>query len=130
MSDATKTAEAYYAAWGAGDFDGLRRLLTDDFTARGPQGDFAEPDAFVASCRAMGARLGDTRLEMVDRAVIDGGDGRVVHTYAFRRGDKDAPVAECFTVREDKIAALRIYQDPARFMAVWRVRSPTVPRTP
>ncbi len=118
MSEATKTAEAYYAAWGAGDFDGLRTLLTDDFTARGPQGDFADPDAFVASCRAMGARLGDTRLEMVDRDVIDGGDGRVVHTYAFRRSDKDAPVAECFTVRNAKIAALRIYQDPARFMAM------------
>ncbi len=118
MSDATQTAEAYYAAWGAGDFDGLRRLLTDDFRARGPQGDFADPDAFVASCRVMGARLGETRLEMVDREVIDGGDGRVVHTYAFRHGDKDAPVAECFTVRDGKIAALRIYQDPARFMAL------------
>ena len=55
---------------------------------------------------------------MVDREVIDGGDGRVVHTYAFRHGDKDAPVAECFTVRDGKIAALRIYQDPARFMAL------------
>jgi len=41
-----------------------------------------------------------------------------VHTYAFRSGDKDAPVAECFTVRDGKIAALRIYQDPARFMAL------------
>lgn len=80
--------------------------------------DFAGPDAFVDSCRQMAARLTGVKLDMVDHEVIDGGDGRVAHTYAFRLGDKDAPVAEVFTIRDGKIAGLRIFQDAARFMAL------------
>ena len=118
MSKSVEVSQAYYAAWGAGDFDGLRGLLADDFTSRGPMQDFDGPDAFVESCRQMGARLSGVKLDMVDHAVIDGGDGRVVHTYAFKVGDKEAPVAEVFTIQDGKIATLRIFQDPARFMAM------------
>ncbi len=118
MSKDEDITNAYYAAWGSGDFDGLRALLADDFSAQGPMQDFADPDAFVAACRQMGANLAGTRLDMVDRQVVAGGDGHVVHAYAFRRDGKDAPVAELFTVRDGKISSLRIFQDPARFMAV------------
>jgi uncharacterized protein YndB with AHSA1/START domain len=32
------TVDAYYAHWGNGDVEGLRRLLADDFSFRGPPG--------------------------------------------------------------------------------------------
>jgi len=118
MSTALEVTNAYYAAWGSGDFDGLRQILADDFTAHGPLRDFDDPDSFVAACRQMGASLDGIRLDMVDRMVVDGGDGQVVHAYAFKRGDKEAPVAELFTVKDGKIAGLRIFQDPARFGAL------------
>jgi len=115
MSDATtRLVDAYYAAWGSGDFDGLGRILTDDFEFRGAIDRADGPAAFVELIRRNAPTFGDVGFADV-RRVVDG--PRAVSLYTFQVGQARVPMAEAFEVRGDRIARIDLYFDPAQLMA-------------
>jgi ketosteroid isomerase-like protein len=118
MTDATnRVVDAYYAAWGTGDFDEVGALLTDDFTFRGPMGDANGPAAFVDQIRRNASLFGDVRFSDV-RRVADG--ERVVNLYTFEAGPAAIPMAEAFEVRGDRISRIDLYFDPTPFTGAGR----------
>ena len=111
MTESTAAAvDAYYARWGAGDFDGLRRLLTDDFTFRGPLDRADGPDAFVELIRRNAAGFEGAAFSDI-RRVVDG--DHAVSLYLFALGEARVPMAEAFEVRDAQIARVDLYFDPA-----------------
>jgi ketosteroid isomerase-like protein len=113
MSDATnRLVDGYYTTWGAGDFDGLAALLTDDFAFRGAMDSAEGPQAFIDLIRRNAPAFEGARFADV-RRVVDG--DRAVSLYRFELGPVSVPMAEAFEVRGDRIARVELYFDPARF---------------
>jgi ketosteroid isomerase-like protein len=111
-NETERIVDAYYAAWGSGDFDRVGALLTDDFEFRGPMGDADGPAAFVAQIQRNAPVFGDVRF--VDpRRIVDG--QRAVHLYTFEAGPARIPMAEAFEVRGDRISRIDLYFDPSPF---------------
>ncbi len=108
---ALETALAYFEAWTSHDFEGAMRYVADDIVCEAPAGRLAGAEAFrgfmgpfaqiVTSSRLIGA-FGDdeTALLMYDTDTVP---------------VKDAPGAECLTVRDGKITHLRIIFDRLPF---------------
>lgn len=114
MDDTTnRLVDAYYAAWGSGDFQTLRHLLTDDFRFRGALDQADGPAAFIDTIRRNAPMFGDVRFSDV-RRVVDG--SRAVNLYTFEVGPASVPMAEAFEVRGDRIARIDLYFDPARLV--------------
>jgi ketosteroid isomerase-like protein len=115
MADDThRVVDAYYAAWGSGDFDTVGALLTDDFRFRGPMGDADGPAPFLDQIRRNASMFGDVRFSEV-RRMVDG--QRAVNLYTFEAGPARVPMAEAFEVRGDRIARIDLYFDPSPFAA-------------
>ena len=111
MTESTATAvDAYYDRWGRGDFEGLRRLLTEDFAFRGPLDRADGPDAFIALIRRNAPGFSGAAFSDV-RRVVDG--DRAVSLYQFELGQARVPMAEAFEVRDAHIARVDLYFDPA-----------------
>ena len=112
MDDMTsRLVDAYYAAWGSGEFETFRDLLTDDFRFRGALDEADSPAAFIDIIRRNAPMFGAVRFSDV-RRVVDG--NRAVNLYAFEVGPARVPMAEAFEVRGDRIARIDLYFDPAR----------------
>ena len=113
MADATaKLVDAYYEAWGRGDFDRVGALLTDDFQFHGPIDTAEGPAAFVELIRRNAPMFGEVAFRDV-RRVVDGPRG--VNLYRFDAGPVSIPMAEAFEVRGDRIARIDLYFDPSPF---------------
>ena len=113
MADSTnQLVDAYYSAWGGGDFGRLGALLSDDFRFRGPMDSADGPDAFVALIRRNAPLFGEAAFEDV-RRVVDG--ARAVNLYDFVAGPARVPMAEAFEVCDGRIARVDLYFDPAPF---------------
>jgi limonene-1,2-epoxide hydrolase len=76
-----KLVDAYYAAWGESDFDGLAALLTEDFRFRGAMDQAEGPEDFIALIRRNAPIFGaveftDIRREAPagERPIEGGGD--------------------------------------------------------
>ena len=112
MTEATnRLVDAYYTAWGTGDFDLFGEILTDDFQFRGAVDHADGPGAFVELIRRNAPMFGEVGFGDV-RRVVDG--SRAVNLYTFEVGPARVPMAEAFEVRGDRIARIDLYFDPAR----------------
>lgn len=101
--------DAYYRAWGSGDFDGLRPTLTDDFRFEGPLMTAESPDAYIAKTKENAAMFAGSDYQNVGR-LVDGNHAVVL--AALTMGPVTLHTAEHFTVRDGKIASVRLYFDP------------------
>jgi ketosteroid isomerase-like protein len=108
---ALQTALAYFRAWTSHDFERAMRYVADDIVCQAPAGQLVGAEAFrgfmgpfaeiVTSSRLVAA-FGDdeTALLMYDTDTVP---------------VNDAPGAECHTVRDGKIAHMRIIFDRLPF---------------
>ena len=113
MSDTTThLVDAYYARWGQGDFAGLAEILADDFQFRGAMDRADGPAAFIDLIKRNAPMFGDVNFADF-RRVVDG--SRAVSLYTFEAGSARVPMAEAFEIRDDRIARIELYFDPARF---------------
>lgn len=111
MTQPTAAAvDAYYDRWGSGDFEGLRRLLTEDFTFRGPLDHADSPDAFIDLIRRNAPAFSGAVFSDI-RRVVDG--DRAVSLYQFKLGEARVPMAEAFEVRDAHVARVELYFDPS-----------------
>lgn len=114
MTDPTnRLVDAYYAAWGSGDFDQFAEILTGDFQFRGAVDRADGPGAFVELIKRNAPMFGEVHFADV-RRVVDG--PRAVNLYTFEVGSARVPMAEAFEVRGDRIARIDLYFDPAQLM--------------
>ena len=104
--------DAYYEAWGSGEFDRVGALLTDDFQFRGPMDSADGRAAFVELIRRNAPMFGEVAFLDL-RRVVDG--PRAVSLYRFEAGGTSLPTAEAFEVRGDRIARIDLYFDPSPF---------------
>ena len=115
-SPALQTALAYYRAWTSRDFEKGMTYIADDIVCLAPSGrldgaeafrGFMGPFAGILTSSSLIAAFGDetTAVLMYDT------DTRPV---------KDAPGAECHTVRDGKIVRMRIIFDRLPFEAARR----------
>jgi len=115
MTDMTRRlVDAYYAAWGSGDFERFGEILSDDFRFRGAIDRADGPAAFVDLIRRNAPMFGEVGFGDV-RRVVDG--SRAVNLYVFEAGPARVPMAEAFEIRDDRIARIDLYFDPAALMA-------------
>jgi ketosteroid isomerase-like protein len=114
LDDTTnRLVDAYYAAWGSGDFETFRDLLTDDFRFSGAIDSADGPESFIQLIQRNAPMFGEVRFAAI-RRVVDG--HRAVNLYSFEVGPASVPMAEAFEVRGDRIARIDLYFDPARLV--------------
>jgi limonene-1,2-epoxide hydrolase len=109
-SQATELVERFSKAWTSGDFDTARSLLADDCHFQGPLDEFHRADDYITALR----RLQGMLRGVEDGAVISEGE-QVADFHVLDTPVGKSPVAEWFTVRGDKIVAIRAYFDARPF---------------
>ena len=115
MPSPAEIVEQYFDAWTSKDFDTARSLLRDDLTFRGPIEALDSADALMGSIKGLAQIV--TGAER--RGLVEQGDQVCViydlHTVPI----PDAPVAEWYTVRDDKIASIQAFFDARPFAAMF-----------
>jgi ketosteroid isomerase-like protein len=115
MPSAAQIVEEYFDAWTSKDFDTARSLLRDDLSFRGPIETLADADSLIASLKGLAQIVtGADRRGLVEQndqvcVIYD------LHTLPV----PDAPVAEWYTVRDGKIAAIQAFFDARPFAAMF-----------
>jgi ketosteroid isomerase-like protein len=105
----------YHEAWRRKDFESARELLADDLRFSGPFDTFDNADDLVAALRELAPISRDAEVHKVFE---DGDDVCVLFDLVTNTPIGSAPVAEWHTVRDDKIAAIRVYFDARPFAAL------------
>jgi uncharacterized protein (TIGR02246 family) len=102
MGDASpaQIVQEYQRAWTSGDVEGAMNLVADDVTCRAPGQDLAGKDAYRAFIAGFAPRL----TGIVDIADFADGDRVALFYYPQTAVTDTTPAAECFTVRDGKIA--------------------------
>ena len=111
--DARSTAETYFAAWKAKDFDTLRSVLADEATFRGPLGTADSGDECLAGLKGMAQMLTDINVVKV---FVDGPDVLTwfdLHTEHA----SPTPTANWMHVESGRIARIRVTFDPRELVA-------------
>ncbi len=104
--------DQYYAAWTNRDFAAARALLHDNLSFHGPIDTFDNADDYVAAIRQLASIVKGVEKRKV---FIDGQDICEVYDLVTATPAGTAPVAEWFTVKDDKIAAIRVFFDARPF---------------
>lgn len=116
MANAMSVVERYKQAFGSGDVQTARSLLADDLHFTGPIDEFNNADDYVQSLAKLGQIVTGTDV----RKVLAGGDD-VVTIYDLHTSTPagTSAVAEWATVKDGKIAELRVYFDARPFAALF-----------
>jgi hypothetical protein len=113
---ALETALAYHRAWTSHDFEQAMTYIAPDIVCQAPAGTLRGAEEFRGFMGPFVKIL--TRSSLVAGY---GDDGRAVLVYDTDTVPvKDAPGAECLTVREGRITHMRIIFDRAPFDAARR----------
>lgn len=99
-STAPEIVQSYHRAWTSGDVDGAMRLVADDIICRAPGVDLVGKDAYRAFIGGFAPAL----TGLADIASLADGDRVALFYYPQTAATSTAPAAECFTVRDGKIA--------------------------
>jgi SnoaL-like domain len=101
-------ATTYFDCWKRGDFDGLRAILADDVTFRGPMGTARGADAYVTQLAGFAQRLDDITIE---KMLADDQD---VLTWInlHPRGGDPVPVVNWCHVEDGRVQRVRVTFDP------------------
>jgi ketosteroid isomerase-like protein len=113
LHDARAVVERYFNALSSKDFDAMRALLHEDVTFNGPLGTTATADEYVAALRKVTAQMTsvERRALIVD---LDGDCEQVCQIYdmTLAKPAVTLPIAQWLTVREQRIATVRLFFDP------------------
>lgn len=99
-TQALSVVENYHRAWTTGDVDGAMTWVADDITCRGPGADYSGKKEY----REIIAGFAPSLTGTADIASFADGDRVALFYYPQTATTKTAPAAECFTVRDGKIA--------------------------
>jgi limonene-1,2-epoxide hydrolase len=116
MSDPKASAHArqivddFGVAFAKKDFATARRMLHDNLSFHGPIDTFSRADDYVASLTRLGTMMkGITHV----KTIAEGDEVAVFYVLDTALGS--APVADWYTVRDDKIAFIHTYFDARPF---------------
>lgn len=114
-SDSTPlgTVLAYHRAWTRGDIDRALTYVADDIVCNAPGGDLVGKDAYGAFLAGFAPSL----TGLADVASFADGDRVSLFYYPQTAATKDAPAAECFTVRDGQITENVLVFDRLSFTA-------------
>jgi ketosteroid isomerase-like protein len=114
MSEAAQVAEAFLDAWTSKDFDHARQLLHDDLSFDGPIDRFTDADSYLRAVEGLSQIV--TGIDK-RKVFADGDDVCVI--YDMHTGPvPDARIAEWYTVRDGRIAAISAVFDARPFAPV------------
>jgi ketosteroid isomerase-like protein len=116
---ALETALAYYRAWTSHDFERAMTYIADDIVCQAPAGRLEGAAAFRGFMGPFAQSLTSSKLI----AAFGDETTAVVMYDADTVPVKDAPGAECVTVRDGKISHMRIIFDRLPFDAARRAQS-------
>ena len=111
QSPALQTALAYFRAWTSHDFEQAMTYVADDIVCQAPAGPLAGAAAFRGFMGPFADILTSSRLI----AAFGDEDTALLMYDTDTVPVKDAPGAECHTVRDGKITHLRIIFDRQLF---------------
>lgn len=97
---AYRIVQDYHRAWTSGDIDRAMAQVADDIVCRAPGIDLTGKDAY----RAFIAGFAPALTGLVDIADFADQDRVALFYYPQTAATTTAPAAECFTVRDGKIA--------------------------
>lgn len=100
QESAYQIVQAYHRAWTSGDVDQAMSRVADDIVCRAPGVDLNGKDAY----RAFVAGFAPALTGIGDIAEFTDGDRVALFYYPRTAATSTAPAAECFTVRDGKIA--------------------------
>jgi len=112
-SPALAVALAYYRAWTSHDFDLAMTLVSDDIVCEAPSGRITGAEAFRAFMGPFSKIVVQSRLV----AAFGNEETALLMYDTATRPVPDAPGAECLTVVDGRIRALKIIFDSAPFAA-------------
>jgi len=116
MADARETVERYKQAFGSGDVPRARLLLADDLHFQGPIEEFHSADDYVDSL----AKLAPIVTGMdIKKVLADGDDVVTIYDLQTNMPAGTSHIAEWATVKDGKIAELRVYFDARPFAAMF-----------
>ena len=111
MSNAPEVAEAFLDAWTSRHFDRARELLHEDLSFEGPIDRFTDPDSYLRAVQGLSQII--TGIDK-RKVFADGDDVCVI--YDMHTGPvPDARIAEWYTVRDGRIAAISAVFDTRPF---------------
>lgn len=111
QNPALQTALAYFGAWTSHDFERAMRYVADDIVCQAPAGRLAGAEAFRGFMGPFAEIVTSSRL-----IAAFGDDETALLMYDTDTAPvKDAPGAECHTVRDGKITHMRIIFDRLPF---------------
>jgi ketosteroid isomerase-like protein len=108
VSDATAVAIGCLAAWSSGDLDRARTYFADDVTFVGPLATTKGVDEYIAGLERL--------IELVtgadvQRTITEGDEVCVIYDLVTRIAGA-VPTVGWYTIRDGKVAAVRVYFDP------------------
>ena len=109
VQSAREVVDRYFTAMSRKEFDAMRPLLHDDVTFHGVFGTTNGAEEYIGGLRGMMASM-----ERVERKVLFAEGENVCQIYDLVLAEPavKVPVAQWLTVREGRIASLRVYFDP------------------
>ena len=113
---ALQVALAYHRAWTRGSFDDAMGYIADDIECLAPAGRLEGAGAFRGFMEPFAGMVIESRL----LAAFGDEETAVVMYEAGTAAVREAPGAECLTVRNGRIVQLRIVFDRAPFDAARR----------
>jgi len=113
-SDAKRVVDRYFSALRAKDFETMRTLLTDDVSFVGPLGTTDGVDEYIDAMKRVTAHMTG-----VERRVLFGEDEHVCQVYDLTTSKPPVTitVVQWLTVREGRIATVRLFFDPRPYLA-------------
>jgi hypothetical protein len=112
-SHTREIVDGYYAAWGSKDIPAIRSLLHDDLSFNGPIDTFDNADAYLSSIQHVFPIVRGVEPRKV---FVDGEDACTIYDLITATPAGTAPVAEWVTVKDGKIAAIRVFFDARPFV--------------
>lgn len=106
--------DQYHKAFAGKDYATARSLLHDDLDFRGPIDTFTSADDLIESIQRLSPIVQDVRINKV---FSEGDEVCVLYDLVTTTPAGAAPIAEWFQVRDDKIAAIKVYFDARPFAA-------------
>ena len=101
-------ASTYFDCWKHGDFDGLRAILADDATFRGPMGTANGADDYVTQLAGFAQRLDDSTVE---KMLADDHDVLTWFNLHPKGGDP-VPVVNWCHIEDGRVRRVRVTFDP------------------
>jgi ketosteroid isomerase-like protein len=118
-TDAMEVVGRYKQAFGSGDIAAARALLADDLHFQGPIDEFHSADDYIQSLAKLAPIVTGTDVK---RTLADGDDVVTIYDLHTNTPAGTSPVAEWATVRNGKIAELRVFFDARPFAAMFEGR--------